>query len=313
MKQNSKIYVAGHKGLAGSAIWRNLLKKGYRNLIGRNSSEVDLRKKDLVDSFFDVERPEYVFLAAGHVGGIRANSDFPVDFILNNILIQNNVIDAAHRFGVRKLLFLGSSCVYPRCAPQPIREEYLMSGPLESTNEGYAIAKIAGIELCQAYRRQYSCDFICAMPTNLYGPNDNYNLSSSHVLAGMLRRFHNAKVSGSVVNCWGSGKPLREFLHSDDFARAIVFLMKEYSSDKIINVGSGCEVSIKELSGIIASVVGFTGDIVWDLSQPDGTPRKLLDCSRILELGWNSSIDLESGITSAYKDFIDNYKTYNNE
>lgn len=223
MKQNSKIYVAGHKGLAGSAIWRNLLKEGYRNLIGRNSSEVDLRKKDLVDSFFDVERPEYVFLAAGHVGGIRANSDFPVDFILNNILIQNNVIDAAHRFGVRKLLFLGSSCVYPRCAPQPIREEYLMSGPLESTNEGYAVAKIAGIELCQAYRRQYSCNFICAMPTNLYGPNDNYNLSSSHVLAGMLRRFHNAKVSGSEVNCWGSGKPLREFLHSDDFARAIVF------------------------------------------------------------------------------------------
>ena len=305
MLPDSKIYVAGHNGLAGSAIWRELQRQGFTNLIGRRSAELDLSDKAAVDRFFDAERPEYVFLAAAKVGGIKANNDFPGDFLFQNLAIQNNVIDAARRFGVRKLLFLGSSCIYPKLAPQPLKEEYLLTGPLEPTNEWYAIAKIAGIKLCQAYRRQHGCDFISAMPTNLYGPGDNYDPLGSHVLPALIRRFHEAKASQvPFVTCWGTGTPLREFLHSDDLGRALVFLMRNYSEEQFINVGSGSDLPIRELAETVARVIGYHGEIRWDPTKPDGTPRKLMDSSRLRALGWQPEVLFEEGIAGAYWDFL---------
>ena len=309
MLPESKIYIAGHNGLAGSAIWRELQRQGFTNLIGRRSAELDLSDKAAVDRFFDAERPEYVFLAAAKVGGIKANNDFPGDFLFRNLAIQNNVIDAARRFSVRKLLFLGSSCIYPKLAPQPLKEEYLLTGPLEPTNEWYAIAKIAGIKLCQAYRRQHGCDFISAMPTNLYGPGDNYDPMGSHVLPAMIRRFHEAKSSQvPFVMCWGTGTPLREFLHSDDLGRALVFLMQSYSEEQFINVGSGTDLPIRELAETVARVTGYRGEIRWDPSKPDGTPRKLMDSSCLRALGWQPEVPFEEGIAGAYRDFLSREK-----
>jgi len=300
-----KIYVAGHNGLAGSAIWRELQRLGFLNLLGRRSAELDLSDSVAVDRFFAAERPEFVFLAAAKVGGIKANSDQPGDFLYRNLVIQNNVIDAARRHGVRKLLFLGSSCIYPKLAPQPLKEEYLLTGPLEPTNEWYAVAKIAGIKLCQAYRRQHGCDFISAMPTNLYGPGDNYDPQASHVLPALIRRFHEAKTSEApVVTCWGTGSPLREFLHSDDLGRALVFLMQQYSEEQFINVGSETELTIRELAEMVARVVGYRGEIRWDSTKPDGTPRKIMDSSRLRALGWAPQVGLEEGITAVYADFL---------
>ncbi len=305
MLPHSKIYVAGHNGLAGSAIWRELQRQGFTNLLGRRSAELDLADTAAVDRFFEVERPEFVFLAAAKVGGIKANNDFPGDFLFRNLAIQNNVIDAARRFGARKLLFLGSSCIYPKLAPQPLKEEYLLTGPLEPTNEWYAIAKIAGIKLCQAYRRQHGCDFISAMPTNLYGPGDNYDPLGSHVLPALIRRFHEAKVAQAPsVTCWGTGTPLREFLHSDDLGRALVFLMRNYSEEQFINVGSGTDLPIRELAETVARVIGYRGEIHWDSTKPDGTPRKLMDSSRLRALGWQPQVPFEEGIAGAYRDFL---------
>ena len=305
MLPDSKIYVAGHNGLAGSAIWRELEHQGFTNIFGRRSAELDLTETAAVDRFFEAERPEYVFLAAAKVGGIKANNDFPGDFLFRNLAIQNNVIDAARRFGVRKLLFLGSSCIYPKLAPQPLKEEYLLTGPLEPTNEWYAIAKIAGIKLCQAYRRQHGCDFISAMPTNLYGPGDNYDPLGSHVLPALIRRFHEAKVAQAPsVTCWGTGTPLREFLHSDDLGRALVFLMRNYSEEQFINVGSGTDLPIRELAETVARVIGYRGEILWDPTKPDGTPRKLMDSSRLRALGWRPQVAFEDGIAGAYRDFL---------
>ena len=303
---DSKIYVAGHHGLAGSAIWRCLERRGYRNLIGKRSRELDLCDSRAVDDFFDSVRPEYVFLAAAKVGGIKANNDFPGEFLFKNLAIQNHVIDASRRHGVRKLLFLGSSCIYPRLAPQPLKEEYLLTGPLEPTNQWYAIAKIAGIKLCQAYRRQYGCDFISAMPTNLYGPNDNFDLASSHVLPALIRKFHDAKQSGGdAVEIWGTGSPMREFLHVDDLADACVFLMENYSDDSHINVGTGVDLSIRELAEKVRDIVHPSARLVFDTSKPDGTPRKVLDVSRLNELGWSPSYDLDRGIRTTYQWFIE--------
>ena len=305
MLPDFKIYVAGHNGLAGSAIWRELQRLGFLNLLGRRSAELDLSDSVAVDRFFAAERPEFVFLAAAKVGGIKANSDQPGDFLYRNLVIQNNVIDAARRHGVRKLLFLGSSCIYPKLAPQPLKEEYLLTGPLEPTNEWYAVAKIAGIKLCQAYRRQHGCDFISAMPTNLYGPGDNYDPQASHVLPALIRRFHEAKTSEApVVTCWGTGSPLREFLHSDDLGRALVFLMQQYSEEQFINVGSETELTIRELAEMVARVVGYRGEIRWDSTKPDGTPRKIMDSSRLRALGWAPQVGLEEGITAVYADFL---------
>ena len=305
MQSTSKIYVAGHNGLAGSAIWRELKRQGFTNLIGLRSNQLDLAKTAEVDRFFEIEKPEYVFLAAAQVGGIKANNDFPGDFLFRNLVIQNNVIDAARRFAVRKLLFLGSSCIYPKLANQPLKEEYLLTGPLEPTNEWYAIAKIAGIKLCQAYRRQYGCDFISAMPTNLYGPGDNYDPQGSHVLPALIRKFHEAKACRlPFVSCWGTGTPYREFLHSDDLGRALVFLMRHYSEDQFINVGSGVELTIRDLAETIARVIGYSGEIRWDSTKPDGTPRKLMDSSRLRLIGWVPEVSFEEGIRGAYKDFL---------
>jgi len=301
---NKKVYVAGHRGLVGSAIWRELGRLGASHLIGKNRGEVDLLDAKSVDGFFEKERPEYVFVAAAKVGGILANSNMPADFLFQNLAIQNNLIDAAKRFGAKKLLFLGSSCIYPKHAPQPIREEHLLTGPLEPTNEWYAIAKIAGIKMCQAYRRQYGSDFISAMPTNMYGANDNYDPKNSHVLPALIRRFHEAKESKAAsVTCWGTGSPLREFMHSDDLGRACVFLMERYSEEAHINVGSGQEVSIKQLAELVKKVVGFEGEIVWDTTKPDGTPRKLMDSSKLFALGYRPQVELEEGIRGAYEDF----------
>jgi len=306
MQKDSKVYIAGHRGLVGSALWRELTRQGMTSLVGRSRAELDLTDPVAVGRFFDQERPEYVFLAAARVGGIRANDSFPADFLLENLEIQNHVIQAAHRTGVRKLLFLGSSCIYPKLARQPLREEALLTGPLEPTNQWYAIAKIAGLKLCQAFRRQHGSDFISAMPTNLYGPNDNYDLESSHVLPALLRRFHEAKVGRrKEVTLWGTGAPLREFLHVDDLARACVFLMNEYSDEETINVGSGKEVSIRELAELVKRVAGYEGRIAWDSSKPDGTPRKLMDSTRIFSLGWHPRIELEEGIRMAYADFLE--------
>ncbi len=303
--KNAPIYVAGHRGLAGSAIWRELERQGFSNLIGKPRSELDLLDAVAVENFFATEKPEYVFIAAAKVGGILANSTEPASFLFENLQIQNNLIHNSHLSGVKKLLFLGSSCIFPKLAPQPLKEEYLLTGPLEPTNEWYAVAKIAGIKLCQAYRRQYGSDFISAMPTNLYGRNDNYNLETSHVLPGLIRKFHEAKVSGAAtVTCWGTGKPLREFLYADDLARACVFLMENYGGSEFINVGSGQEVSIRQLTELVKATTGFGGEIVWDTTKPDGTPRKLMDSSRLFTLGWKPEISLENGIQLAYEDFL---------
>ncbi|WP_025683039.1 GDP-L-fucose synthase [Paenibacillus maysiensis] len=300
----SNIYVAGHNGLVGSAIARALSKAGYRNLITRTSSELDLRNKEAVDRFFETESVDYVFLAAAKVGGILANNDYPADFIRDNLLIQTNVIDAAYRANVSKLLFLGSTCIYPKFAPQPLREEYLLTGELEPTNEAYAIAKIAGIKMCQSYNRQYGTRFISVMPTNLYGPGDNFDLQTSHVLPALIRKFHEAKLNQSpTVEVWGSGTPRREFLHSDDLAEACLFLMNGYEGNEIVNIGVGEDISIRELAERVKEVVGYEGEITFNTSAPDGTPRKLVDVSRISALGWSARISLEEGLRSVYQAF----------
>ncbi|CAJ1316863.1 GDP-L-fucose synthase [Paenibacillus sp. PK4536] len=304
MNKDAKIYVAGHKGLVGSAILRALQKQGYNNLIYRSSSELDLRKLDDVYRFFEQEKIDYVFLAAAKVGGIAANNDFPADFIRDNLLIQTNVIDAAHFNGVQKLLFLGSTCIYPKFAPQPLKEEYLLTGELEPTNEPYAIAKIAGIKMCESYNRQYGSRFISAMPTNMYGPNDNFDLKSSHVLPALVRKIHEAKENNSpTVEIWGTGTPKREFLHADDLADACLFLMDNYEDNQIVNVGVGEDIAIKDLALMIKNIVGYEGDLVFNSSVPDGTPRKLVDTTKINALGWKASIPLEEGIRAVYADF----------
>jgi GDP-L-fucose synthase len=302
MEKLSRIFVAGHRGLAGSAIVRRLRAEGYCHVITRSHAETDLTRQDAVDAFFAAERPEYVFLAAGLVGGIQANNTRRADFIRENLLIQALTIDAVYRYGARKLLLLGSSCIYPKLAPQPIKEEYLLSGYLEDTNEPYAIAKIAGLKMAEAYRRQYGLDAICLMPTNLYGPGDNFDLENSHVLPALMRKFHDAKLScAPSVVIWGTGSPLREFLHVDDLASASVFLMNHYSSSEIVNVGTGQEISIRNLAILISGIVGFEGAILQDATKPDGTPRKLLDVSRLRSLGWQPSISLNEGIRTTYE------------
>ena len=303
--RNARIYVAGHRGLVGSAIWRELHRLGFTHLIGRSRAELDLLEAEAVEQFYAREKPEYVFVAAAKVGGIIANSQQPAEFLYDNLQIQNHLIHGAYRAGVKKLLFLGSSCIYPKLAPQPLKEDYLLSGPLEPTNQWYAIAKIAGIKLCQAYRRQYGCDFICAMPTNMYGPNDNYDLQTSHVLPALIRKFHEAKMTNApTVTCWGTGTPFREFLYADDLAQACLFLMQNYSDEQFINVGCGSDVTVRELTETVKRITGFSGEIVWDTSKPDGTPRKLMDSSRLFALGWKPRISLEAGIRMAYDDFL---------
>jgi GDP-L-fucose synthase len=307
VKKSEKIFVAGHRGLVGSALVRTLERDGFDNLVTRSRSQLDLRNEAAVDLFFAQEKPSIVIFAAAKVGGIKANNDQPVEFLLDNLQIQNNVIRAAQEAGVRKLLFLGSSCIYPKHAPQPIPESALLTGPLEPTNEAYAIAKIAGIKLCQAYAREYGAHFISAMPTNLYGPNDNFDLLSSHVLPALLRKAHDAKTSGArELMVWGSGKPRREFLHVDDLAAACLFLLEKYDSPEIINIGCGEDVSIRELAELICDVVGFKGELAWDTTKPDGTPRKLLDVSKVHDLGWRHTIALRDGIARTYEWFLKN-------
>ena len=304
MKLTSKIYVAGHRGMVGSAILRALERKGFKNLVYATSSELDLKDTQKVNRFFEKEKPGYVFVAAAKVGGIYANATYPADFLYDNLMIQNNVIHAAYENKVEKLLFLGSSCIYPKLAPQPIREDSLLSGYLEPTNEAYAIAKIAGIKLCQAYHKQHGCRFISAMPTNMYGYGDNYHPENSHVLPALLRRFHEAKVNGAPeVAIWGSGKPLREFMFSDDLAEACVFLMEEYEDPQLINVGTGEEISILDLAKLIADIVGYKGKITFDPTKPDGTPRKLMDSSRLHALGYRHKVSLREGIALTYEEF----------
>lgn len=305
MELTSKIYVAGHNGLVGSAMFRKLKEKGYENLTYRTSRELDLRDRQQVDAFFEEEKPDYVFLAAAKVGGIIANNTYPADFIRDNLLIQSNVIDAAYRNEVKKLLFLGSTCIYPKFAPQPMPEDSLLTGELEPTNESYAIAKIAGIKMCQAYNKQYGTNFISVMPTNLYGPNDNFDLETSHVLPALIRKFHEAKWNQSKsVEVWGTGSPKREFLYSEDLADACVYLMNHYSESEIVNVGVGKDISIKELAEKIKEVVGYEGEIVFNTSKPDGTPRKLVDVSKIQHLGWEASTSLNEGLVKTYEHFL---------
>jgi GDP-L-fucose synthase len=292
----------------GSAIWRELQRAGFGCLIAKTRRELDLLNAAAVHDFYSETQPEYVFVTAAKVGGIQANNERPAEFIYENLQIQNNLINGAYMAGVKKLLFLGSSCIYPKHAPQPLKEDYLLTGPLEPTNQWYAVAKIAGIKLCQACRRQYGCDFISAMPTNMYGPNDNYDLAASHVLPALIRRFHDAKVAKQpTVTCWGTGSPLREFLYVDDLARACVFLMQNYSDEQFINVGYGSDVSIRELAETIKRITGFDGEIMWDSSKPDGTPRKLMDSSRLFSLGWKPQVDLETGIHLAYEDYLNRF------
>ena len=306
MNEHSRIYIAGHCGLVGSAIWRELQRQGFKNLIGRTRQEVDLLDAAAVTKFYAAARPEFVFVAAAKVGGILANDEEPAAFLFENLQLQNHLLHGAYQAEVKKLLFLGSSCIYPKLAPQPLKEEYLLSGPLEPTNQWYAVAKIAGLKLCQAFRRQYACDFISAMPTNLYGPNDNYDLQTSHVLPALIRKFHEGKLkSVPQVVGWGSGAPRRELLHSDDLARACLFLMQHYSEEQFINVGYGSDVTIQELAETVQRIVGYKGEIAWDTSKPDGTPRKLLDSSGLLALGWRPQVDLETGIRRAYEDFLE--------
>lgn len=309
MNKNSKIYVAGHKGLVGSAIVRNLETKGYTNIIYRTHKELDLTNQADVQAFFKEEQPEYVILAAAKVGGIHANNTYPADFIYDNLMIQNNVIKAAHDYKVKKLLFLGSTCIYPKMAPQPIREEYLLTGALEETNEAYAVAKIAGLEMCKFFKRQYGDNFISCMPTNLYGPNDNFDLKSSHVLPALIRKFHEAKVNGSdTVEVWGTGTPLREFIYVDDMADACVFLMENYDGEQHVNIGTGEEVSIRQLAETVKEVVGFEGELVFNTDMPDGTPRKLTTVDKLHGLGWKHKVSLNEGIRLAYEWFLENYK-----
>ena len=305
MEKESKIYVAGHRGMVGSAIVRKLTSLGYTNLLTRTSTELDLRNQQQVADFFDVEKPEFVFLAAAKVGGIVANSTYRADFLYENLAIQNNIIHGSYLNKVKKLMFLGSSCIYPKLAPQPLKESYLLSGYLEPTNEPYAIAKIAGIKMCEAYRAQYGCNFISVMPTNLYGTNDNYDLVNSHVLPAMIRKFHEAKDKGaSEMTLWGTGSPMREFLHADDLAEACLFLMENYNESELVNIGTGEDVTIKNLAALVKQIVGFKGEIIWDTSKPDGTPRKLMDVSKLHGLGWHHKIALEDGIKLAYQDFL---------
>lgn len=309
MNKDSKIYVAGHRGLVGSAIVRELEKKGYTNIIGKTHKELDLMDSLAVESFFKEEKPQYVFLAAAKVGGIYANSTYPANFIYENLQIQNNVIGNAYKYGVKKLMFLGSSCIYPKMCPQPIKEEYLLSGYLEETNEAYALAKISGLKMCQYFNKQYNTNFISVMPTNLYGPYDNFHPENSHVMPALIRRFHEAKVIGAKeVVVWGSGKPLREFLYSEDMADACIYLMENYEGNDFFNIGTGKELSIKALAELIKEVVGFQGEIVWDSSKPDGTPRKLLDVSRLESQGWKHKMELKDGVKEAYKWYLENYE-----
>jgi GDP-L-fucose synthase len=304
MHYSDKIYVAGHRGMVGSAIVRKLEALGFNNIITRSSRELDLRNQEAVAEFFETEQPEYVFLAAAKVGGIVANNTWRADFLYDNLMIESNVIHQAYKSGVKKLLFLGSSCIYPKLAPQPLKEEYLLSGSLEQTNEPYAIAKIAGLKLCEAYRDQYGCNFISAMPTNLYGPNDNYDLQSSHVLPALLRKFHEAnEIEASEVVIWGTGSPLREFMHADDLADACVYLMKHYNDRTPVNVGVGEDISIIQLAELIKELVGFKGRIVLDATKPDGTPRKILDVRKLHSLGWRHKISLEEGLRQVYEDY----------
>ena len=311
MNKGDKIYVAGHRGLVGAAICRMLTQQGFDNVITRTHSDLDLTNQSLVRAFFEIEHPDYVFLAAAKVGGIHANDTYPAEFIRDNLLIQTNIIDAAYQSGVKKLQFLGSSCIYPKFAPQPMKEKHLLTGKLEPTNEWYAIAKIAGIKMCQAYQRQYGFDAISLMPTNLYGTGDNFDLENSHVVPALLRKFHEAKVKGKTnVQVWGSGNPRREFLHVDDLADAALYLMGNYHGEGIVNVGVGEDVSIRELAELITDVVGFEGELCFDASMPDGTPRKLLDVSKLDDLGWKATIDLREGLTTTYQWFLDNQSTF---
>jgi GDP-L-fucose synthase len=306
MNESSSIFVAGHRGLVGAAVVRELGRQGYGRLLLRGSADLDLRRQAEVETFFERERPEYVILAAAKVGGIHANDTYPADFIRDNLQIQVNVIDAAWRSGVRKLCFLGSSCIYPKLAPQPMREDALLTGPLEPTNEWYAIAKIAGIKMCQAYRRQHGFNAISLMPTNLYGPGDNFDLQNSHVLPALIRRFHEAKLRGDPeVVIWGTGTPRREFLHVDDLAGAVVHLMRSYDGEEVVNVGCGTDITIRDLAGLVAGVVGYVGRIGLDPSKPDGTPRKLLDVSRLAALGWQPRVTLEEGVRETYRWFLE--------
>jgi len=303
MEQDSKIYIAGHRGMVGSAIVRKLKNEGYKNLIYKTSNELDLTNQNTVTSFFKKEQPDYVFLAAAKVGGILANTNYGADFLYENLMIQNNVIHQSYVHNVKKLLFFGSSCIYPKFAPQPIKESYLLTGPLEPTNEPYAIAKIAGLKLCESYYTQYNCNFITVMPTNLYGPNDNYNSEKSHVLPALLRKFHEAKIHNKKsVEVWGSGSPKREFLHVDDLADAAYFLMQEYNEKSTVNIGTGNDLSIKHLAELIKKITNYKGEINWNTNKPDGTPRKLLDISKLHKLGWRHTIDLEHGIRKVYND-----------
>ncbi len=307
MEKSAKIYVAGHRGMVGSALVRRLQSEGYQNIVTRTSKELDLRDQVAVFEFLEKEKPEYVFLAAAKVGGIVANNTYRADFLYENLQIQNNVIHGSYLIKVKKLMFLGSSCIYPKLAPQPLKEDYLLTGLLEPTNEPYAIAKIAGIKMCEAYRDQYGCNFISVMPTNLYGPNDNYDLQNSHVLPAMIRKFHEAKEEGKPsVELWGTGKPMREFLHADDLAAACFYLMENYNDSTLVNIGTGVDVTIKELAETIQNTIGYEGEIVWNTDKPDGTPRKLMDVSKLHGLGWKHSIDLKEGIEKVYEDFKNN-------
>lgn len=305
MNKSDKIYVAGHRGMVGSAVIRELQAQGFENIVTRTSKELDLRDTQAVIKFYEEERPEIVVVAAAKVGGIHANNVYRAEFLYDNLMIQNNLIHQAYIYGVKKLLFLGSSCIYPKLAPQPLKEEYLLSGHLESTNEPYAIAKITGIKMCEAYRDQYGCNFISAMPTNLYGPNDNYHPENSHVLPALIRKFHEAKSQGlSEVSVWGDGSPMREFLYADDLANALVYLLLNYNEKEFVNVGYGSDVTIKELAETIADVIGFEGSLSFDTTKPNGTPRKLMDSTRLFSTGWQPKVDLRAGIALAYQDFL---------
>ncbi|SHH04243.1 GDP-L-fucose synthase family protein [Flavobacterium defluvii] len=309
--KNSIIYIAGHNGMAGSAIWRTLTAKGYHNLVGASSKELDLRKQKAVRDFIRKTKPDVIIDAAAKVGGIQANNDFPFDFLMENMQIQNNLINEAHRLAVDKFIFLGSSCIYPKLAPQPLKEEYLLTAPLEPTNESYALAKISGVKLCEAIRRQYQKDFVSLMPTNLYGFNDNFDLKSSHVLPAMIRKFHEAKENNNaVVTLWGTGKPMREFLFVDDMAEAVVFALENELPDHLYNVGTGKDLTIKELASTVRKIVGHTGDILWDDTKPDGTPRKLMDVSKMHNMGWKHQTELEAGIYKTYSWFLENIENF---
>ena len=314
MNKDSKIYVAGHRGLVGSAIVRGLKSKGYNNIIGRTHKELDLTDQYAVEEFFKTEKPEYVFLAAAKVGGIMANSEAPADFILENLKIQNNVIGMAHKYNVKKLMFLGSSCIYPKMCPQPIKEEYLLSGYLEETNEGYALAKISGLKMCQFFNKQYGTNYISVMPTNLYGPYDNFHPTKSHVMPSLIRKFHEAKINNlPEVEIWGSGTPLREFLYSEDMADACIYLMETYKGNDFFNIGTGKEITIKGLAELIKEIVGYEGNLKFDPTKPDGTPRKLLDVSRLEKAGWTYKTELRDGIKKAYEWYVNEYLTKDKE